>query len=197
MAFKNRSKLTGRNKSSLRSQLSKLITYYGSIIIPRERVYLKNLGETDGNIYWVEDKAKKLIAVALVDSNYIFEASGFKLLSLGHTISMQPGQMGRLLDHIFTDHNENSLVMLCRHLIAESVNFIDLGLYYLTPTELLEFWPELARFKTDYFNVKNEALFSGLSRKQYNLYFKFSAQDKKNLEANHSNLWTLLRSKQV
>lgn len=121
MANKSFSKLTSRNQSSLVSQLHKLISYYSGIFCSRERIYLKNLAKNDGSLYWIEDDAKKLMAIALIDPNYKFNVLGFDLITLGHTISNKSGQMERLLHHIFTDFEDKTINLICKPFVADSM----------------------------------------------------------------------------
>lgn len=177
MAYKSFSKLSSRNQSSLVSQLNQLISYYGEIFCPRERVYLKNLSKTEGTIYWLENEDKKLVAAAIVDKNYTFTANGVTLTTLGHTISKRPGQMDRILTHIFSDYQDNSLVLLCRPGIAEGIQTQIFDLVPMTALELTTYWPELAHIQTDYFNTSKETLAQGMDRKQHYIYIKLSSSD--------------------
>ncbi len=188
MAFKSFSKLSSRNQSSLISQLYKLISYYGDIFSARERTYLKSLSQKDGAIYWLEDEEKNLSAAAIVDPNYIFEVDGIKLNTLGHTVSKRPGQMDRILSHIFADFSEQSLIILTRPNIAGSIQYEALNLISFSPVDLISVWPELADQKTDYFNTTKETLAEGMGRKQYHLYLKLSSEDLNTLKNLNSKL---------
>ncbi len=169
--------------------MHKLINYYSSIFATRERVHLKKISQHDGSIYWLEDDTKKLAASAILDPNYSFSIGPINLKTLGHTISKRPGQMDRLLNHVFEDHKENSIMFLCKPFVAESISSEEFKLTELTPVELGEIWPELANIKTDYFNVKNEPLAQGMNRKQHNAYFKFSQKDIDALKDTLPNIW--------
>jgi hypothetical protein len=192
MAFKSFTKLTPRNQSALISQLHKMMNYYSSIFSTRERVYLKKISKTDGSIYWLEDDAKKLAASALLDPNYVFSIGSIRLQSLGHTISKRPGLMDRLLSHIFGDHGEKSIMLLCKPFVAQSISADEFELKSISPAELAEICPELAKAETDYFNVKNEPLGSALNRKDHHIYFRFTEKDKKELQKACEPLWKFL-----
>jgi len=194
MANKSFSKLTSRNQSSLVSQLHKLINYYSGIFCSRERVYLKNLTKTDGSVYWIEDEAKKLMAVAIMDPNYKFNVLGFDLVTIGHTISNKSGQMERLLHHIFTDFEEKTLNLICKPFVADSMGVKDYQMIGLNSLELLEYFPELANTKTDYFNV-TENLAVGLARKEHQIYFRFIQDDLKTIASRNPNLFKLVSAK--
>lgn len=189
MANKNFSKLSSRNQSALVSQLHKLICYYSSIFCTRERVYIKNLAKTDGNVYWLEDDNKNLMAVALLDPKYVFTALGIDFLTLGHTISNKSGQMERLLHHLFSDHDNRSLILLCKSFVAESLNFKEYKLVQFNPVELETIFPELSEITTDYFNVKNERLNQGMARKEHLAYIKFSDEDLKLIKNKKPSLY--------
>lgn len=193
MAFKSFKKLSSRNQSTLISQLHKLINYYSSIFATRERVHLKKISQHDGAIYWLEDDTKKLAASAILDPNYSFSIGPINLKTLGHTISKRPGQMDRLLNHVFEDHKNHSIMFLCKPFVAESINSEEFRLTEINPVELSQLWPELAKFKTDYFNVKNEPLAEGMSRKQHNAYFKFAPQDLEIIKEILPSIWKKIR----
>ena len=195
MAFKSFSKLSSRNQSSLVSQLHKLIAYYGEIFSPRERVYLKNLSKKDGSIYWLEDDEKKLVAATIVDHNYIFNINDINLKTLGHTVSKRPGQMDRILSHIFSDNEDSSMVLLSRPTIAASIQNELFDLIQFSPVDLVNLWPELANTKTDYFNITKGTLVEGMSRKNHHLYLKLSASDMGMSEKNKSELAGFIKSK--
>jgi hypothetical protein len=190
MAFKSFKKLSSRNQSTLISQLHKLINYYSSIFATRERIHLKKISQQDGSIYWLEDDTKKLAASAILDPNYSFSIGPIHLKTLGHTISKRPGQMDRLLNHVFQDHKDNSIMFLCKPFVAESISSDEFDLTELTPVEMSQIWPELANIKTDYFNVKNESLSQGMSRKQHNAYFKFAQKDIDLIKDLFPSIWT-------
>jgi hypothetical protein len=177
MAQKSFSKLSTRNQSTLVSQIYKLINYYSSVFPTRERVYIKKLTKDDGNIYWVEDTEKELIATAIVDPNHSFQVGNVNLLTFGHTISKRLGQMERILNHIFTDYDNRSLALVAKSFVAESIGFRDFGLVEFKPHELTDLWPEFSGLKTDYFNVHGESLVSALGRKEHSLFVKLIPED--------------------
>jgi hypothetical protein len=172
MAFKSFSKLSSRNQSSLVSQLHKLIAYYGEIFSPRERVYLKNLSKKDGSIYWLEDDEKKLVAAAIADHNYTFIVNDLEVKTLGHIVSKRPGQMDRILSHVFADNEDSIMILLSRPAVAASIQNELFNLIQLTPVDLITLWPELANIKTDYFNITKETLVEGMNRKNHHLYLR-------------------------
>jgi hypothetical protein len=194
MAFKSFSKLSSRNQSSLVSQLHKLIAYYGEIFSPRERVYLKNLSKTDGSIYWLEDDEKKLVAAAIVDHNYDFSLDGLSLKTLGHTVSRRPGQMDRILSHIFSDYEDSSMLLLSRPTIAASIQNDLFDLIPFSPVDLVKLWPELANTKTDYFNITKETLAEGMGRKNHYLYLKITDRDFLSVSKNKPELTEYIKS---
>jgi hypothetical protein len=197
MAFKSFKSLTTRNQSSLITQLHKLINYYGDTFCPRERNYLKNLSSTDGSIYWLEDDNRKMVAVALVDPNYIFEADGITVRTLGYTISRRQGQMDRILSHIWSDYEEDTIGLFSRKSLVGSLDLEFLNLIELTPLELDSVWPQLAQIKSDYFNLSSESLVQGLSRKDYNLYVRFSPKDLASIEKKNKALFDLCVKKKA
>ncbi|MEI6728527.1 MAG: hypothetical protein WCK98_02685 [bacterium] len=188
MAQKSFSKLSTRNQSTLVSQIYKLINYYSSVFPTRERIYIKKLSKDDGNIYWVEDTEKELIATAIVDPNHSFNVAGVNLLTFGHTISKRLGQMERILNHIFTDYDDKSVALLAKPFVAQSIGFSDFGLVEFKPHELTDLWPEFAGMKTDYFNVHGESLVSALGRKEHSLFVKLTPKDLEKVINNNSAL---------
>ncbi|MEM1311995.1 MAG: hypothetical protein AAGF07_00860 [Patescibacteria group bacterium] len=195
MAFKSFSKLSSRNQSSLISQLHKLIVYYGEIFSPRERVYLKNLSKVDGAIYWLEDDEKKLAAAAIVDQNYFFEVNGLTVKTLGHTVSKRPGQMDRILSHIFTDNEDSVMILLSRPAIAASLQHNLFKLIQFSPIDLITNWSELANTKTDYFNITKETLAEGMSRKNHHLYLYIPEEALRSLEKSNTKLADFIKSR--
>lgn len=177
MANKCFTKLSARSQSSVISQLHKLINYYSSIFCTRERVYLKSLANQDGNIYWLEDDAKKISAFVLLDPNYHFQTPEIEFLTLGHTISSKVGEMDKLLYHVFTDHEEHSMFLLCKEFVGQSMEIQEYGMMNFNPIEIQEFLPEIADAQTDYFNVKHETLFGGMVRKNHHAFIKLSETD--------------------
>lgn len=188
MAYKKFSSLTSRNQSSLVTQIHKLINYYGGIFVPRERSYLKKLSNTSDSIYWLEDDERKLIAVSIIDPNYTFNVDGIELHTLGHTIAKRPGQMERIFNHIWSDYEEKSILLLCRQTLASVLELKELGLIPFKPTDLLIKWKNLATLNTDYFNMSDEDLYTGMERKQYGLYLKLTPQDQQKLQATNPDL---------
>lgn len=194
MANKSFSKLTARNQSFLVSQLHKLINYYSGIFCSRERVYLKNLTKIDGSIYWVEGENKVLIAMAVLDPNYIFKSDGIEFTTMGHTISNKPGQMERIFHHIFTDFTNKSLSLICKPFVADSIAVKDYGMIGFNPVELTKYMPDIADIKTDYFNV-TETLAEGLARKEHQIYFRFAPEDLSLLKSNNLDLFKIVDAK--
>jgi hypothetical protein len=193
MAFKSFKKLSPRNQSSTISQLHKLIKYYGEIFCPRERSYLKELSKQDRSIYWVEDESKKLVAAAIVEPKYIFDIEGHFFKTLGYTVSKRPGQMERIFSHILDDYEEDNLIFMCRKSLASSLQTEKLGMVKLTSTQLMEFLPELAYLKTDYFNVKNEPLALGMERRQNDMFLKLNDEARQDLLAKKPKLLDILQ----
>lgn len=194
MANKSFSKLTSRNQSSLVSQLHKLISYYSGIFCSRERIYLKNLAKNDGSLYWIEDDAKKLMAIALIDPNYKFNVLGFDLITLGHTISNKSGQMERLLHHIFTDFEDKTINLICKPFVADSMGVTDYKMVGFNAVELAQYFSDLANVTTDYFNV-TETLAEGLARKEHQIYFRFAQSDLEKIKKSNSDLFKFINKK--
>jgi hypothetical protein len=197
MAFKSFSKLSSRNQSSLVSQLHKLIAYYGEIFSPRERVYLKNLSKKDGSIYWLEDDEKKLVAAAIADYNYTFNINDLEVRTLGHIVSKRPGQMDRILSHVFSDNEDSIIILLSRPAVAASIQNEIFNLVQFTPVDLVTLWPELANTKTDYFNITKETLVEGMNRKNHHLYLKIPHDSLIKLKESKPQLADFISSKLV
>lgn len=194
MAYKSFSNLTSRNQSHIISQLYKLINYYGSFFCTRERSYLKELSKKDSSIYWLEGQKHTLVASAIVDENHSIKTKvgNFKIFS--HTISTHPGQMDRILQHVIADHKDDSLIFLGKEFMADSMELHNYGFIGVDPVELLEKWPELGTYKTSFFNVQNESLASGTSRKQYKIYFKLHPEAKQKMSQEVPELHDTLHS---
>ncbi len=182
MANSDFSTLSLRNKSSLVTAIHKEITYYSSTFCIRERVYINKLSKAKNNIFWLEDETKKLVAFAIMDPNYEFETDGIKIKTIGHTISKRPGYMERILRHIFNTHAGQTVAVLCKEFVANSLDLASFGAKNINPLELQERWPSLAKTSSDYFNV-NENFVSGLIRKQHNFYIKLSKEDESKLKS--------------
>jgi hypothetical protein len=192
MAYKSFRTLTPRNQSSLVTQLHKLINYYGEIFCPRERAYIKSLSQNDGAIYWLEDDAKKIIAVAIVDPNYELAVDDIEIHLLGHTISKRPGQMDRILHHIWSDYEDQTIAVLCRKSLTSAFDIEDLKLIELSAHEIVQYWPALGQATTSYFNLSNEKIIEGLARKDYTLFMKFSDQDLAKIKSTKPDLFKVL-----
>jgi hypothetical protein len=194
MANKSFSILSTRHQSALVSQFHKLISYYSSIFCSRERVYLRDLTKIDGSFYWIEDEAKKIMALALLDPNFKFNFLGFDIINIGHTISNKSGQMERLLHHIFSDFEHKTLSLICKPFVADSMGISDYRMVGFNPLELNEYLPELGCTKTNYFNV-TENLAQGLARKEHQMYFKFAPSDLDLIKKQNPNLFKAISKK--
>jgi hypothetical protein len=184
MANNDFSKIQQRNHSLIVSQIAKQINYYGSVFCSRTRVYINKLSQSKNSIYWIDNNLK-LTALAIVDPNYKFSVNNVTLQTIGHIIATVPGQIDRVIKHIFEDYKEESFMLLCKPFVAESLKlYQDFNLLPILPSQLLQFWPDLANIKTDYFNVKNEVFYSGLERKNHNIYLKLTQKDKEILKKN-------------
>jgi len=195
MAYKSFRSLTPRNQSSLVTQLHKLINYYGEIFCPRERTYIKSLTQHDGSVYWLEDDVRKIIAVAIIDPNYSFKLNDFDVKVLGHTISKRPGQMDRILHHIWSDYEDDTIAIVCRKSLTSAFDVSDLNLVELTSLEISENWTELADYRTNYFNLSDERVSDGLNRKDYCIFVKFTDKDLASLKDKNEPLFNLVTSK--
>jgi hypothetical protein len=195
MANKCFTKLSARSQSSVISQLHKLINYYSSIFCTRERVYLKSLANQDGNIYWLEDDAKKISAFVLLDPNYHFQTPEIEFLTIGHTISSKVGEMDKLLYHIFADHEDQSMFLLCKEFVGQSMRIEEYGMMNFDPIEIQEVLPEIALGQTDYFNVKQETLFGGMVRKNHHGFIKISDSDLVKIQTTKPKLYQMYTQK--
>lgn len=195
MAYKSFRTLTPRNQSSLVTQLHKLINYYGEIFCPRERSYIKSLTQHEDTIYWLEDDIKKIIAVAIVDPNYTVSTSYSDVAILGHTISKRPGQMDRILNHIWSDYEDKTLAIVCRKSLSSAFDSEELQLIEFTPLELSQYWPELANHQTNYFNLTEEKFVNGLNRKDYCIYVNFSESSLNKIKEESGELYSFIESK--
>jgi hypothetical protein len=172
-----------------------MINYYSSIFCSRERVYLKTLGDQDGNIYWLEDNHKQISAVALLDPKYRFENSEVNFLTIGHTISNKVGEMDKLLYHVFTDHEDDSMFLLCKEFVAETMGVGEYGMVNFTSLEIRDLMPELANARTDYFNVTHETLFDGMVRKNHHGFIKISNPDLEKIKTTNPKLYETYNQK--
>lgn len=197
MAYKSFRSLTPRNQSNLITQLHKLINYYGEIFCPRERSYLKTLSQNDGSVYWLEDDLKRIIAVAIIDPNYTVSIDPFDIVILGHTISKRPGQMDRILHHIWSDYQDKTIAVVCRKTLSTAFDVQEFQLVEMTNTEIAEYWPELAEYRTNYFNLTNEKMIDGLIRKDYTLFMKFTPQDLSAIRLTMPKLYELISKKML
>ncbi len=197
MAFNNFHRLPTRNQSSLVTQLHKLIHYYGEIFPARDRSYLKTLTSLEKSIYWLEDEEKKMVATAIVDPNHHIKLDDLDLVVLGYLISRRPGQIDRILAHVWSDYELKSILLLSRPALAAAINKEDLGLVALSPLELEQFWPHLANIKTNFFNISNETLSKALDRKNYQVFLRITEEDKQTLAKTNPELVKLIRNKEV
>jgi len=196
MAFNNFNRLPTRNQSSLVTQLHKLISYYGEIFPSRERAYLKTLSMTDKSVYWLEDEEKKIVATAIIDPNHQISLDNLKLTVLGYLISRRPGQIDRILSHIWSDYENESIALLSRPALAAAINTEDLGLISLTPHEIELSWPNLASTKTNFFNITNEILSKAMDRKNYHLFLKITPKDLEMLAETEPDLVKIIKDKE-
>lgn len=197
MAYKSFRTLTSRNQSSLITQFHKLINYYSDFFCPRERSYLKAISQKDESIYWLEDDEHKVVAFAVVDPNYDLFVSGIRLKVLSYTISRRPGQMDRIMTHIWSDYEHASIVLLCRKTIAKGLDLEALDLIELSPLDIKNYWPEFGALETTYFNLKHETMLDGLIRRGQYVYLRLSQNDRNILEQSHPELVTFLDQQKI
>lgn len=174
MAHKTFSKLTVRNQGNLVSQIHKLIKNYVDFFAIRERVYIKQLSKIDGSIYWLSDQNNELIAMAMLEPDHEFELDGIKYKTLGHVIAKKTGIIDRVISHIWEDHKNYNVIAFSRPQLSHALHSEGESIIAFNPIELMEFWPEMAKKTTSYFNVRNESVYQALSRKGQNLYLKLS-----------------------
>jgi len=196
MAFKSFARLSPRNKGSIIGQIHKLIKYYGDFFCIRERPYLRDLSEKDGNIYWIAEGANSLIAIALVEPEYVFTIADVVLKSVGYLISKKPGYMDRLLQHIWSDLDNSSIILFSKPSLATHISLNELNLTELNATELASFFPQFADYKTTYFNV-HETLSEGLKRRGYNIYLRITEDDEKKILPHYPEFIEFLNEKKL
>jgi len=175
MALKSFSRLSPRNKGSIVGQIHKLMKFYGDFFCVRDRTYLRDLADIDGVFYWMVEEANNLISLAILEPAHIFNLEGFKLQSLGYLISRKTGYMDRVLQHIWSDFEQENLILFSKPNLANKIPLKNLQLIEFTPEKLETYLPELANHKTTYFNIE-ETIFEGLKRREYNVYLKITPE---------------------
>jgi hypothetical protein len=185
MGYQKFSTLLARKKSNIVTQIFDLITYYGSIFPLRERTYIKELCEKNNNVYWFEnDERDTVLAASIVDPNHIFKYKEHELLPIGHVVSKKPGSIEHVLPRILSEHKHTNLMVIVKDFIAESVQYTKYSVKKFNPLELLEHLPELARSKTNYFNVENEIFYEALIRREECVFIKFKDDLREELTKN-------------
>jgi len=194
MALKSFTKLSSRNRGSIVSQIHKLMKMYGDFFCVRERAYLRNLSNTDGTIYWIPEGANNLVAMAIIEPDFTFTINDYNFHSIGYLISKKPGFINRVLQHIWSDFEDENLILFSKPSLAERIPPSEFGLIECTPDFLQENCPELANQVTSYFSIP-ETLAEGLRRRGYNAYFKFSAGFIADNKLKNTDFFTKLSSK--
>jgi hypothetical protein len=184
MANSDFSILSDRNQSSLVTAMYKEVSSFTNTFCLRTRVYIRNISKIPGSIYWLQDSSNNLAAFAFMDPNYVFKLDNIQLQVLGHTIAKKNGYMHRLLTSILEQKKNQDLLLICKDFVYKSFNLEEGQFIALTPLELKEKWSALAEYKTDYFGVKNETLYSGLNRKNQNVYLKLTPETRASLKIN-------------
>lgn len=200
MAYKNPYRLSGRRQGEIIGQVYKLIVCHSDFFVPRNRVYLKDVAKVENSIYWLENpKTSEITALTLVEPKYQMDLNDVKLVVIGHTLSKIRNQMHNILDHLFSDYLDQSMVFFLREsfgvalMLEQKYSFVRIN-----SEELNHLWPEMALTETDYFNLPSgEYISQGLARKQYYVYLRLTEVDKQKFVESHASLLDFISSSTV
>lgn len=176
MAFKSVKNITLRNQGTLVSNIKNLISSKSILFPIRSRKYIKDILQSDGNVYWLVCD-KSLSAIAFVEPKYRFEIDGLHVVTIGHLIANNSCQVDSILTHILGDNQEYLKIIFMRPTLAQALDLqVTYKFFELNPLQLKQYWPSLANLKTDYFN-STEFLAEALELRKMNIYLRIEKED--------------------
>ena len=181
MAKKSFKQLSDRNRGRLVGEIYKLIIYYGNIFVPRKRSYIKEICSKEDCIYWLDDGKGDLVAMAVLEPDFVFEISGIKFKTVNYFISKYPGLMDRIFDHIWDDNKDCNLLLIGKKTVVRCFDKQKFNLTEFAPEEVLDIMPPIAQTKTNFYNISQETLYNGMIRNQNCLYLSPCSKDKAKL----------------
>ncbi len=190
MAQKNLQNRISRNRSSIVSQLHKLIVRYSPLVPIRERSYINKIAQKGDSLYWLEENKNVLVAAVLVERDFNLNLGGVEVLNIGCFVSTKPGTMDRILEHIWQDMGGENIYILCRPFLADSLGLINnkRRLVRFSPEEVFESASELANYPTSYYNITRQTFYQAMVANQVSLYIQFNENSIDQLKSTHPKL---------
>jgi hypothetical protein len=178
VAYKNLNDRISRNRSSIVTQLHKLIVRYTPLVAMRERAYINKIAQRGDSVYWLEENKNVLVAAALVEHEFDIEIDDMTLVNIGCFVSAKQGTMERILDHIWQDIGGGNIYSFCRPLLADSLGLVNVKrkLIKFTSDEVFEHYPALAEQKTSYFNTTKQSLYQSMKLNQVCFYLQLNEE---------------------
>ena len=188
MAQKNLLNRISRNRSSIVSQLHKLIVRYSPLVPIRERSYINRVAQKGDSLYWLEENKNVLVAAVLVERDFNIVLGETEIINIGCFVSTKPGTMDRILEHIWQDLGTENIYVLCRPFLADSLGLINhkRSLVRFTAEEILGLAPDLANSLPSYYNMTRQTLYQAMSSNQVNFYIQFNEKSVRELGITHS-----------
>lgn len=169
MALKNFGKLNTRRQGELIGELHRLICSYPFFPV-RSRASLREHLKNDDYVYWLEDrKSGSVQAMTLIDKPFLVE--GISFTNIGFMISKAPNLLNEVFNQAYSDHKDNSLIIITKDSIASSINLEEKGFKVFAADLLMDKFPKLGKMETDYYGIKT-TLSDGMNRKSDFCYIK-------------------------
>ena len=190
MAQKNLLNRISRNRSSIVSQLHKLIVRYSPLVPIRERAYINKIAQKGDSLYWLEENKNVLVAAVLVERDFNIVLGETEVINVGCFVSTKPGTMDRILEHIWQDLGSENIYILCRPFLADSLGLINhkRNLVRFTADEIKDLAPDLADSHTSYYNMTRQTLNQAMLANQVNLYIQLNSDSVEKLSKTHPKL---------
>lgn len=190
MAQKNLLNRISRNRSSIVSQLHKLIVRYSPLVPIRERSYINKIAQKGDSLYWLEENKNVLVAAVLIERDFNIVLGEAEMINVGCFVSTKPGTMDRILEHIWQDIGTENIYILCRPFLADSLGLINSKrkLVRFSAEEVFELAPDLANAHTSYYNLSRQTFYQAMVVNQVYLYIQFNEQSLEKLSVTHPKL---------
>jgi len=197
VAQKNLLNRISRNRSSIVSQLHKLIVRYSPLVPIRERSYINKLAQKGDSLYWLEENKNVLVAAVLIEREFNLTIGEIELVNVGCFVSTKPGTMDRILEHIWQDIGQENIFIFCRPFLADSLGLINSKrkLVRFSAEEVFNLAPDTANSNTAYFNLTRQSVYQAMIINQVNLYLQFNTEALSTLEKTHPELLKIYNEK--
>lgn len=197
MAQKNLLNRISRNRSSIVSQLHKLIVRYSPLVPIRERSYINKIALKGDSVYWIEEIKNVLVAAVLIERDFNIFLDGVEIINIGCFVSTKPGTMDRILEHIWQDFQTENIYILCRPFLADSLGLVvpKRNLVRFTADEIHDVASDMANSQTLYYNTTKQTLFQAMISNQVNLYLQLNDDSIAKLSQSHPEFIKLYNQK--